>query len=157
MFYQGVGASRERERSDNAELVKEQWTHAVPVPGLRRPQGSAEMFPATLHEGRLWRGRAVEVVQFPLWYCASRHSPRWVTTSCASLSYYILALSLPISKSAFSRFLKSRGKPFPCRYTRNITWIGMTAEYNANSHCITHTFIFKRLGECTFWTWEWKG
>ena len=21
----------------------------------------------------------------------------------------------------------------------------------------TYTFLFKRLGECTFWTWEWKG
>ena len=26
-----------------------------------------------------------------------------------------------------------------------------------NSHYLTYTFIFKRLGECTFWTWEWKG
>ena len=26
-----------------------------------------------------------------------------------------------------------------------------------NSHCITYTFLYKRLGECTFQTWEWKG
>ena len=25
-----------------------------------------------------------------------------------------------------------------------------------DSHCLTYTFLFKRLGECTFWTWEWK-
>ena len=26
-----------------------------------------------------------------------------------------------------------------------------------NSHYPAYTFLFKRLGECTFWTWEWKG
>ena len=26
-----------------------------------------------------------------------------------------------------------------------------------NSHHITNTFLYKRLGERTFWTWEWKG
>ena len=26
-----------------------------------------------------------------------------------------------------------------------------------NSHCITHTFLYKGLGECTFWTWGLKG
>ena len=26
-----------------------------------------------------------------------------------------------------------------------------------NSHYLTYTFIFKKLGECTFGTWEWKG
>ena len=24
-------------------------------------------------------------------------------------------------------------------------------------HCVTYTFLFGRLGECTFWGWEWKG
>ena len=26
-----------------------------------------------------------------------------------------------------------------------------------NSHYLTYTFLFQRMGECTFWTWEWKG
>ena len=25
-----------------------------------------------------------------------------------------------------------------------------------NSYYLTYTFLFERLGECTFWTWEWK-
>ena len=25
------------------------------------------------------------------------------------------------------------------------------------SHYLTDIFLFKRLGERTFWTWEWKG
>ena len=27
--------------------------------------------------------------------------------------------------------------------------------YTTNSHYLTYTFLFKRSGECTFWTWEW--
>ena len=26
-----------------------------------------------------------------------------------------------------------------------------------NSHYLTYAFLFESLGECTFWTWEWKG
>ena len=26
-----------------------------------------------------------------------------------------------------------------------------------SSHYLTYTFIFKRLRECTFWAWDWKG
>ena len=26
-----------------------------------------------------------------------------------------------------------------------------------SSHYLTYTFLLKRLGECTFWTWEWRG
>ena len=56
---------------------------------------------------------------------------------------------------------------FPCILTSNISshtmknlaflsllrWktIGLPT-----SHCITNKFLYKRLGECTFWTWEWK-
>ena len=29
--------------------------------------------------------------------------------------------------------------------------------YTTNSHYITYALLFKRSGECTFWTWEWKG
>ena len=25
-----------------------------------------------------------------------------------------------------------------------------------SSHYLTYTFLFKRLGECTFWAWDWK-
>ena len=30
----------------------------------------------------------------------------------------------------------------------------MKDDYSTNSHYLTYTFIVKRLGECTFWTWE---
>ena len=30
-------------------------------------------------------------------------------------------------------------------------------DYCTNSHYLTYTFLFERLGKCTFWTWEWKG
>ena len=33
----------------------------------------------------------------------------------------------------------------------------MKDDYPTNSHYLTCTFIFQMLGECTFWTWEWKG
>ena len=33
----------------------------------------------------------------------------------------------------------------------------MKDDCTTNSHHITYTFLFKRLGECTFWTCEWKG
>ena len=57
---------------------------------------------------------------------------------------------------------------FSCSLTSNITWHSMEnrAPHSLlrwkmfllpNSHYLTYTFIFKRLGECTFWTWEWKG
>ena len=26
-----------------------------------------------------------------------------------------------------------------------------------NSRCLTYAFLSKKLGVCTFWTWEWKG
>ena len=26
-----------------------------------------------------------------------------------------------------------------------------------SSHYLTYTFLLKRLGECTFWAWDWKG
>ena len=29
--------------------------------------------------------------------------------------------------------------------------------HTTNFHHITYKFLFKRLGECTFWTWTWKG
>ena len=32
----------------------------------------------------------------------------------------------------------------------------MKDDYTTNSHCITYAFLFIRLGECTFWTWEWN-
>ena len=33
----------------------------------------------------------------------------------------------------------------------------MNDYYTDNSHYRTYTFLFKRLGECTILTWEWKG
>ena len=30
----------------------------------------------------------------------------------------------------------------------------MKEDYAINSHYLTNTFIFKRLGECIFWSWE---
>ena len=33
----------------------------------------------------------------------------------------------------------------------------MEYDYTTNSHHLIYTFLSKRLGECTFWTWEWKG
>ena len=57
---------------------------------------------------------------------------------------------------------------FPFRLTRNITshsmknlafysLLQMKDDYTTNSHYLTYTFLFKRLGGSTFWTWEWKG
>ena len=68
---------------------------------------------------------------------------------------------------------------FPCSLTRNITSHNYMKNFAFHSLLwwkiiilpiviiitiiITslslprHTFLFKRLGECTFWTWEWKG
>ena len=57
---------------------------------------------------------------------------------------------------------------FPCSFTRNITshsmenfafhrLLRLKDYYATNSHYLTHTLLFKRLGECTFWTWAWKG
>ena len=40
------------------------------------------------------------------------------------------------------------------------TWLSIAYSdedgYTTNSHHIIYTFLFERLGECTFWTWEWK-
>ena len=33
----------------------------------------------------------------------------------------------------------------------------MKDDYTTNSHYLAYAFPFKRLGKCTFWTWEWKG
>ena len=30
-------------------------------------------------------------------------------------------------------------------------------DYTTNSRYLTYTFLFKGLGECTVWVWEWKG
>ena len=35
------------------------------------------------------------------------------------------------------------------------TWF-MKDDYTAHPHYLNYTFLLKRLGECTFWTWEWK-
>ena len=37
------------------------------------------------------------------------------------------------------------------------SWLRWKTIVLRNSHCITYTFLYKRLGEYTFWTWEWKG
>ena len=44
-------------------------------------------------------------------------------------------------------------------HTVGRTWLytQMKDQYTTNFHCLTCTFLFKRLGECTFWTWEWIG
>ena len=57
---------------------------------------------------------------------------------------------------------------FPCNLTRNITShsrknLAFHSSHRwkmiilPNSHCLAHTFLFKRLGEHICWTWEWKG
>ena len=57
---------------------------------------------------------------------------------------------------------------FPCSLTSSITshsmenlafhsFTQMQDYYTSNSHYLTYTLLFKRLWECTFWTWEWKG
>ena len=57
---------------------------------------------------------------------------------------------------------------FPCSLASNITSHSMQSlAFQSllrwkmivlpNSPCITYTFLHKRLGECTFWAWEWKG
>ena len=33
----------------------------------------------------------------------------------------------------------------------------MKDDYTIYSHYLTYAFLFQRLGECTFWTWGWKG
>ena len=33
----------------------------------------------------------------------------------------------------------------------------MKDDHSANSHYLTYTLLFRKVGECTFWTWEWKG
>ena len=43
------------------------------------------------------------------------------------------------------------------------TWLSIHSllrlkdDYTTNSNYRTHTFLFKRLGECTFWSKEWSG
>ena len=32
----------------------------------------------------------------------------------------------------------------------------MRDDYTTTSHYLTYTFLFEKLEECTFWTWEWK-
>ena len=57
---------------------------------------------------------------------------------------------------------------FPCSLSSNSTshsmknlafhsLLGWKIIILPNSHCITYTFLYKRLGECTFWSWEWRG
>ena len=57
---------------------------------------------------------------------------------------------------------------FPCSLASNNTshsmenstfhsFTQMQDYYTSNSHYITCILLFKRLWECTFWTWEWKG
>ena len=35
-------------------------------------------------------------------------------------------------------------------------WSQMRDDYYQFSHFLPYTFLFKTLGECAFWTWEWK-
>ena len=58
--------------------------------------------------------------------------------------------------------------PPTCSLARNMTlhsrenlafhrFTQMKEDYTTKSHYRTHIFPFERLGECTFWTWEWEG
>ena len=40
---------------------------------------------------------------------------------------------------------------------KNLAFIASSDDHTTDSRYITYTFSFKRLGECTFWTLEWKG
>ena len=45
-------------------------------------------------------------------------------------------------------------------HTKRRTWLFIVYfddDYVPNSHYITLYISLKRLGECTFWTWKWKG
>ena len=44
--------------------------------------------------------------------------------------------------------------------TKNLTFhslLRLKDDSCTSSHYLTYTFLLKRLGECTFWAWEWKG
>ena len=73
-----------------------------------------------------------------------------------------------INRCFFFYFQDWSNSNFPCNLTRNITshsmknlafhsllrWKMITLPILTN---ITYTFLLERLGECTFWAWEWKG
>ena len=76
-----------------------------------------------------------------------------IHTICKLYMSYSIVHSQEWSMSKF--FLQRHQKP-------NITQMRdyhtqMEDYYTTNSHYPAYTFLFKRMGECTFWTWRVKG
>ena len=85
--------------------------------------------------------------------CAAREERR--NTGLVSVAH-------PLHSQNVTKFkfpLQPRQKYYITQYEElSVWWLSqMRDDYNTNSHCLTHTFLLERLGECTFSTWEWKG
>ena len=70
------------------------------------------------------------------------------------ISHAILTLSLPRMIN-FKFLLQPHHKCYTTQY-QELGFSSLTQmkdDYTINSHYLTYTFLFKRLGECTFWTY----
>ena len=73
-------------------------------------------------------------------------------------SRYLLTPSSPRVIN-FTFLLEPQQKYFPTQF-EELGFSQLTQlkdDHTNNSHYLTYTFLFKRLGERTLWTWEWKG
>ena len=69
-----------------------------------------------------------------------------------------------LTLTAFYWLLMNFRFPLQCHqkyfhHSEDLAFHGLhiTDDYTTNSHYITYSFLYKRLGECTSWTWKWKG
>ena len=84
------------------------------------------------------------------------HHTVWRTWLFTALRWKMIILAIPTTSYTFQGWdivLFGLGSE---RLTRASESRPIKAQkyrlYTINSHCITYTFLFRRLGECTFWT-----
>ena len=76
--------------------------------------------------------------------------------------------SLEVAARAVKVRTERSSSNFSCSLTSNITshsmknlafhsLLRLKDDSCTSSHYLTYTFLFKRMGECTFWAWDWKG
>ena len=77
-------------------------------------------------------------------------------------------LDIPASSTGTIQYQEWSSSNFSCSLTSHITshsmknlafhsLLRLKDDSCPSSHDLTYTFLLKRLGECTFWAWDWKG
>ena len=77
------------------------------------------------------------------------------------LGTFVKILTFPLPRVIHFKFSPALTSNITSRSVKNLAFHGLLSWKMitglSNSQCLTYTFLFKRLGKCTFCTWERKG